>query len=51
VRGLEIRLKAFKEIRNENSEEDLFELCKQFDLNILGLTVARDYMMTSKITG
>ena len=43
-------LEFLKETSAENSEQDLSELCKEFGWNILGLTVARDYMMTNKIT-
>ena len=32
-------------LRRKNSEEDLLDLCHHFDSNILGLSVAKDYML------
>ena len=32
-------------LRSKNSEEDLLELCRHFDWNIMGLSVAQDYML------
>ncbi|CAB3992655.1 5 -methylthioadenosine S-adenosylhomocysteine nucleosidase [Paramuricea clavata] len=34
----------------DDSEEDLAKVCEEFDWNILGLTVAREYMKKNKLT-
>ncbi|XP_028398640.1 uncharacterized protein LOC114522206 [Dendronephthya gigantea] len=39
-----------QDIHPKNSEEDLKELCNHFGWNILGLTTAKDYMLTKKMT-
>jgi tetratricopeptide (TPR) repeat protein len=42
-------LEFLNEIHDDDGE-DLLKLCKQFGWNILGLRVARDYMLQNKIT-
>ena len=42
-------LEFLKENRDDDGE-DLLELCKQFGWNILGLTAARHYMLSKKMT-
>lgn len=43
-------LEFLREIYDENSEENLSELCSYFDWNILGLTIAKDYILKNKMT-
>jgi hypothetical protein len=50
VEKFEEALEFLEEIRNENNEEDLLELCDHFGWNILGLTAAKDYMLKKKIS-
>ena len=38
-------LEFLKPLRSKNNEEDLLELCHHFDWNIMGLSVAQDYMI------
>ncbi|XP_028397851.1 uncharacterized protein LOC114521572 [Dendronephthya gigantea] len=42
--------KFLREIRDKNSNEDLSKLCKYFESNILGLSVAKDYILRNKMT-
>ena len=43
-------LEFLEPLRSKNSEEDLLELCRHFDWNIMGLSVAQDYMLKHKRT-
>ena len=50
VEKFEEALVFLEEIRHENNEEDLLELCGHFGWNILGLTAAKDYMLKKKMS-
>ena len=38
-------LEFLEPLRSKNNEEDLLKLCRHFDWNIMGLSVAQDYML------